>query len=114
VSLLQDKMPSGEVAASAFRTCLAKLVLFRLQVACQYVKARLEMVTAIATLLGALPSVFDTEDMRTTFVWLEKFVRNPWSHDDANTYGGEVAWPAHSYEPHRQLHQEQAQLHDIS
>lgn len=52
------------------------------------------MVSGIATLLGALPDVFDTDDMRTAFLWLEKFVRNPWSHDDANTYGGEAAWPA--------------------
>lgn len=49
------------------------------------------MVSGIATLLGALPGVFDTDDMRTAFLWLEKFVRNPWSHDDANVYGGEEA-----------------------
>ena len=52
------------------------------------------MVSGIATLLGALPGVFDTDDMRTAFLWLEKFVRNPWSHDDANTYGGKEPWPA--------------------
>jgi hypothetical protein len=66
------------------------------QTALATLKARLEMVSGIATLLGALPGVFDTEDMRTTFVWLEKFVRNPWSHDDANVYGGELALPARS------------------
>jgi hypothetical protein len=69
-------------------------VLLRLQRACASLKARLEMVSGIATLLGALPGVFDTDDMRTAFLWLEKFVRNPWSPDDANTYGGEEAWPA--------------------
>lgn len=53
-------------------------------------QARLEMVSGIATLIAALPDVFDTEDMRITFAWLEKFVRNPWSNDDANTYGGEI------------------------
>jgi len=53
-------------------------------------QARLEMLAGISTLLAALPGVFDTEDMRGVFSWLDKFVRNPWSNDDSNVYGGEI------------------------
>lgn len=55
-------------------------------------QARLEMLSGISTLLAALPGVFDTDDMRGVFTWLEKFVRNPWSNDDANVYGGELSF----------------------
>ena len=52
-------------------------------------QARLELLAGMAALLAALPGVFDTDDMRTVFAWLERFVKNPWSHADTHAvYGG--------------------------
>ena len=47
-------------------------------------QARLELVTAIGSLHSALRPVFDDEDLPIMFLWLEKFVRNPWTVDASN------------------------------
>lgn len=48
-------------------------------------QARLELITAIGTLQSQLRPAFDESDLQLLFLWLEKFVRNPWSADDTSS-----------------------------
>ena len=48
-------------------------------------QARLELIAAIGTLQSHVRPAFDEDDLQLVFRWLEKFVRNPWSADDASS-----------------------------
>lgn len=66
-------------------------------------QARLELVSAVASLQSLLRPAFDEQDLQQLFLWLEKFVRNPWSADDASSLvpGGGLSRVPSPVEAHR-------------